>query len=844
MLSLELRSRAHRLAAWLSLRRLKQADLAQQHIDRAVELWPYAGRMHAERAAYYLSIGELDRAATDAQRSVELAKDDAAGYLELGIWAELSGDFEEADEFYRKALALLPTFDIARLGKRASLIDPPGRLLTRAAEVLLDAHRPSVALNVADQALQADLRGPELHPQAAAHVLRSRALEDLGDRAADAAAAAVEAGRLYAWNGDVDASIEQFERAETLDDELEDVGWLLADARLTTSLPPGARETDQSVVRHARETWERWAQKVGQPRGDTSWAYLTRAMIADLATQRPDADRLAGVWEALLYVEKAIVHDDVDAQRWGYAAQYLRYVHLDELAFEASDRGYKLGSGDRQVLAERLAQLTSRGRLCDAEQVAEELVTMFGNDPWVSAARAWLAIHSDRESRYSDGLGLLELPLAGGNDPSWYYEMRALCHVGLRQVDAAREDFRGLLKHALPVDGTTKCRLELAAVAVADADQAAHWSSEAAKDPTSRAITCLTADAFAAFAREDLDAANDLLSRATEHATSAIELRDIVDMMLLRLPLLTEDPERIVAYERVVRGVATGPARERERSLERSPLSPDQEVEEALASNAERPDAPPVIRDALLAVKARRDMLAGRLREAAASYQELLSSSFEPEATYGLTRALGGLAQQQAAAGDVEQVRQLTERMTALGNVSPAEIATTVASALERSGDRSGAREQLANALAMATDPREMAKLHQRAGGLALADDDLDDASAHFQAVLDTALKAHAHGRAGQVQIRMALIAIRRDDLDAAVDHLLAGARAWKHGGALDPTAALIGELHGLQRLRGGAWEAAAREALRLVELAVTPAADDEDLGSALEPLQRELGVR
>ena len=55
---------------------------------------------------------------------------------------------------------------------------------------------------------------------------------------------------------------------------------------------------------------------------------------------------------------------------------------------------------------------------------------MFGNDPWVSAARAWLAIHSAGESRYSLGLARLELPIAGGNDPSWYYEMRALCHAG------------------------------------------------------------------------------------------------------------------------------------------------------------------------------------------------------------------------------------------------------------------------------------------------------------------------------------------------------------------------------------------------------------------------------
>lgn len=841
VLTPELRSRAYRLAAWVSLRRLKKANLAEQHLGRAIELWPFAGRMHAERAAYYLSVSDLDLAATDAQRAVELAKDDAAGYLELGIWAELNGDFEVADDFYRKAIELLPTFDVARLGTRVSLIDPPGRLLTRAAKVLLEAHRPRDALTIADQALQADMRGSELHPQAEAHRLRSLALQQLEDRSAsEAAAAAVEAGKLYLWNGDVRTAIDQFERAAELDDEIENLGWLLADARLTTSLPLGTIVPDQSAVALARTTWDGWAAKVGPPRADTSWAYLTRAMIADLATQEPGADRLAGVWEALLYVEKAIVQDGADAQRWGYSAQYLRYVHLDELAFETADRGYKLGAGDRQVLAERLSQLANRGRFEEAEQVAEELVTMFGNDPSVSAARAWLAIHSDRETRYSDGLGLLELPLAEGNDPSWYYEMRALCHVGLQDVDAARKDFRELLEKAPPVDGTTKCRLAVAAVAVADLEQAARWLEEASKDPTTRAITRVLADALVAFAREDLDTAVKLLTQATELATSVIELRDIVRTMLLRLPLLTDAGELAFAHERAVRTVEAGPVTNRERALARNPLNPDRELEEALTANAGHETMPRLIRTGLLAVRARREWQAQRFGEAAATYRELLGSGFEPEATLGLTRALRKLAEKQAAEGEVEEVRQVVDRMTALGSASPADTATVLASALERRGRYSEAREHLDTVISMASG-LERAKLHQRAGGLALTENDLDRASSHLRAALEIAREYEAHARIGQVQIRMALIAVLRNDLAVAGEHLLAAVRAWREGGALEPAAALIGELRGLQHSRAGSWERAAHETLRLVELALAPDAAKADLASALEPLQREL---
>jgi hypothetical protein len=88
----------------------------------------------------------------------------------------------------------------------------------------------------------------------------------------------------------------------------------------------------------------------------------------------------------------------------------------------------------------------------------------------------------------------------------------------------------------------------------------------------------------------------------------------------------------------------------------------------------------------------------------------------------------------------------------------------------------------------------------------------------------------------------MALIGVLRNDLAAVGTHLVAAVRAWREGGALDPTAALIGELRGLQRSLAGSLEDAAHEALRIVERAAAPNAAEKDLGLALEPLQRELG--
>jgi tetratricopeptide (TPR) repeat protein len=843
----ELRARAHRLAAWVWLRRLKKAKRAREHLDKAVDLFPYAGRMHAERAAYYLSVGDLDHAVTDAQRAIELAADDEAGYWELGIWAELSGDFGDADTMYRKALALLPINAVARIHKRASVMDPPGRLLIIAGDMLLKADRYEDAVDIADQALRSDLRGTELHPAAPVHRLRSRALEHAPGRSDDEAAAdAVEAGKLYLWNGDLDTAIHQFKEALRLDPDREGVGWLLADAQVADSLPLGEVVPDASQLELARATWDQSAGKAGLPKGDSSWAYLTRAIIADLASQVPGADRLEGVWEALLYVEKALVHDDVDAQRWGYAAQYLRYVHLDELAFECADRGYRIGSGDRQILAERLPRLVNVGRMAEAEEVAEHLVSMFGNDPWVSAARAWLAIHSDRPTRHAEALKLLDMPVAEGNDPSWYYEMRALCHVAIGDVDRARGDYEQLLEDSAPVDGTTKCRMSMAAIVLGKRELADHWLSEGESDPTSRLITCLSAAALIAFAAGDTRHAVSLLGRAIQHATGAIELEDIVEMTRLRLAVLDDDPATKTEREECLAGLESGPVAERARELKEGSPDPGRQLEDALVRlTGEGANGASVIATTLHAVRARRARSDGRLDEAAAEYESLLGSKFEPEATVALTKVLKRQTEERATAGDVSAVQHIQDRLRTLGDVTPAQSTIAVASAFEHAGRYSDARQALEVGILTARTETDRDELHQRAGGLALAENKTDIAAHHFGTALESAKERGDHGRVGQLEIRLALLNLRERDRPAAVVHLVAAVRAWRDAGALDPTAALLEELRGLvDRPRQGSWRIAANEALEIVEAASHPTSDASEPHSDTVALRRELEVR
>jgi tetratricopeptide (TPR) repeat protein len=632
-------SRVRVLAAWTVLRNSGDATAARHHLDEAVRVESNAARPYAARSALHLFAGHFEAAATDAQRAIELAPDEPFGYLALGVWSELTGKFAGADDLYRRALARMPPSVIARLHRRRSLVDPTGRLLLAAAAFLLEAGRPGEALALAGEAQSSGVRGREAHPEAEVHVLRRRALERLAEPQPDEAAkAGTQAGRLLIWNGDLDRAIDELSRAARHPHPgAMEAGWLLADALLTKSFPLRAGLPDQALVDRARATWDSWVDEVGLPEGRCSWAYETRAIAADLASQRPGADRRGALFEALLYVEKSLVHNHTDAQRLGRLAQYLRYLGFEQLAFEAAAAGYELAAADRQVLAERLPLLANRRAFDETEATAERLTAMYGRDPWVDAVRAWLALHHRRDGRRA--LDLLRLPLVEGSDRAWYYEMQALAWLLLDEPDQARRAYRRVLDVS-PVDGNTKFRLARAAFVVGDEPAGQRWLAEGRDDPTAPVTGILVTEAFQALAGDDVGAAAGALGRAVGHAASPGEVDDLLFEATLAMRALDHGGVALAAErERVIRDATQEPAAERKSWLEHHPPTADAELDAALARVVA--DGPAVGRVALVALAARRDLAGGRRERARDRYESLRDSAFEPEATIARGRLAG-----------------------------------------------------------------------------------------------------------------------------------------------------------------------------------------------------------
>ena len=311
----ELRSTAHRIAAWQHL--LLHGDLASAgaHVKQAITLQPYDARAYVERSALNRLEGLGDAAARDAQKAIELAPSSALGYAALGACLEAAGEYDQADHVYDEALSRMPGWDEASLRAVALIDEPSGRLLLRAARRMLCVHRPRAALAPRGSAAVAGMRGPGNYPEAEVHAVRAETLEQLEPVArAEVAEAALMAGRRYLWDSQTDVAIAQLRRAKEYSDGHDDAGRLLADALVSTQQPDAP---DPQIAEQALAVWQEWRDRHGPPQGSSAWAYVTRAMIAEDLPRAPGHDADERWWEALGFVERALVEDETDALRWG-----------------------------------------------------------------------------------------------------------------------------------------------------------------------------------------------------------------------------------------------------------------------------------------------------------------------------------------------------------------------------------------------------------------------------------------------------------------------------------------------------------------------------------------------
>lgn len=297
---------------------------------------------------------------------------------------------------------------------------------------------PAQALQEVEAALDLGLSADadaeaETNPAGAAWELKGKILAAEAQNIA-AAQAFFEAGRSAYWDGEYKRAQGLFQQAHSLDVAVQEVYWYLADCfylLAASQVPPYYTEAE---LQQALTWWQR-GQALGQPDAATSWAFITRGRINSGFARLVGYDPMALQWEATLYLERAILLNDEEENRWADLAILCRDLLLDNVGLHAADRALHINPDSLFALETRAAALLNLGRDEESDIALAELRKRAPGPVYDS----WLAIIRFYQRNYEAAIELLNESVE--EDNLWARAQRASCFLCLERLEDAHNDF-------------------------------------------------------------------------------------------------------------------------------------------------------------------------------------------------------------------------------------------------------------------------------------------------------------------------------------------------------------------------------------------------------------------
>ena len=298
------------------------------------------------------------------------------------------------------------------------------------------------ALRIVDLALTMNM-GEENYPEAPVQQLKADLLAGRGQKTG-AAQMYYEAGRRYSWRGDYETASHLLELAVQFKPDFPAACWSWMDAERTrayTTTPPLA---DKRAVERSLRAW-RAGLRGGWPDEEFFWAYTSRALLCELEARLDPSRRLEFWWDAIRWLELALVFDPRDVYSWAYLGRFFRYLNLEFNGEVVTRLTIELDKDNLAALEERAALLANRGQFDEAGSFIARRRELEPNT-WVDAVYAYILIgqgtaaaaqtlyagRSRPESppwlpKYEEALRLLDQLVAAEPEDSWFHELRAIC---------------------------------------------------------------------------------------------------------------------------------------------------------------------------------------------------------------------------------------------------------------------------------------------------------------------------------------------------------------------------------------------------------------------------------
>ena len=192
------------------------------------------------------------------------------------------------------------------------------------------------------------------------------------------------------------AAIHLLTRACELDPEHPLAHWCLSDAWRVVSYIPEASKADRATLDKSLAAWNRGIA-ARRPDAASSWAYTLRAWIAEEFARLDDARRVACWWEAVLYIERAIVLDARDSVRWASLGRCHRLLGNERNSLHATAKALELDPDDASVLEDRGAILADTGAFDEAKAAIDRRIASGAAvTTWVKGVLAYIIAHQAR----------------------------------------------------------------------------------------------------------------------------------------------------------------------------------------------------------------------------------------------------------------------------------------------------------------------------------------------------------------------------------------------------------------------------------------------------------------
>jgi tetratricopeptide (TPR) repeat protein len=425
------RALLYTLIGRIHLNSVSDPDAACRWFDQACQLDPDDGRPDAALGEYHLVRSDNDQALASFQQALLKSPNQPDGYLGMGWYFERQSIWDDAAEWYDKAIAVVWEEKDVLKALRKGLAPVSGKAWLCLARALL-SDEPGHALEAVQYTLDEHLLGER--GEGEAYELRGDILRTLG-RPVEAAQAYCDAGHSYYWTSDYVAAVRVLKSADELKSNDPDLYWHWADSLRNQSSLELAPYVDEAKISESLHVWELGYAK-GRPGADSSWGYTCRALISEQLARVGSEGARAHWWEAVVYLERAILLWDQDPIRWTGLCRVHRLLGNYASAFQAMRATVDLDGQSAAVIEEQAAILVDTGRFEAALEVIEKLPSE-EMSPWLIGIKALaMCYRGDQQA----ALDLINMSPTTASD-LWSRDLRASCYLKLGSVKAACEDY-------------------------------------------------------------------------------------------------------------------------------------------------------------------------------------------------------------------------------------------------------------------------------------------------------------------------------------------------------------------------------------------------------------------